>query len=167
MNVSFGRSPQCTASYSSYLANGGAVTTEYDVQTLIVSGSSVSVFDIYDPSAGITAGITLIGPTTSLFTDSPIVWTKNIVDGCCGVCTVYFEQVEVSYWPVASANTACLQSIDPFYKTYTAADPNPDSRPASNTANIPIPFPTITARAVAPLSNATQASYTVGPDGFT
>lgn len=59
---------------------------------------------------------------------------------CCGQCTVYFSMVDVMYWPVAGANTACLNS---------AASGGVVSSPAT----------------VRPSNNS--ISTTVGPDGFT
>ena len=59
---------------------------------------------------------------------------------CCGVCTVYFSTVDVLYWPLVGANTACLDSD------------NSAGKPAS-LATIP------------PTNNS--VSTTVGPDGFT
>ena len=29
---------------------------------------------------------------------------------CCGICMVYVSLVDVYYWPVSGANTACLGS---------------------------------------------------------
>ena len=59
---------------------------------------------------------------------------------CCGVCTVYFSTVDVLYWPLAGANTACLD------KGNSAGKP-------SSLATIP------------PTNNS--VSTTVGSDGFT
>jgi len=59
---------------------------------------------------------------------------------CCGQCTVYFSMVDVMYWPVPGANTACL---------------NGDSISGMNTALATIP----------PSNNS--ISTTIGPDGFT
>ena len=60
--------------------------------------------------------------TTSIFTapaTSYSTWTRqqkpqlNPYDDhrpCCGMCTVYVSLVDVYYWPVSGANTACLGS---------------------------------------------------------
>ena len=58
--------------------------------------------------------LTFTTPTTSYST-----WTRqqtpqlNPYDPdrpCCGMCTVYVSLVDVYYWPVPGANTACLGS---------------------------------------------------------
>ena len=60
--------------------------------------------------------------TTSIYTapeTSYSTWTRqqkpqlNPYDDhrpCCGMCTVYVSLVDVYYWPVSGANTACLGS---------------------------------------------------------
>jgi len=59
---------------------------------------------------------------------------------CCGQCTVYFSMVDVLYWPVPDANTACLNT--------------------GTNAGVK------SALATVPASN-NSISTTVGPDGFT
>ena len=61
--------------------------------------------------------------TTSTYTAATTVyttWTRQQVPQlnpymgdsrpCCGMCTVYFSLVDVWYWPVPGANTACLEN---------------------------------------------------------
>ena len=165
--LSFKRSPQCTASWLSVIAEH-PVTVERDVQTLIIPDSKISVFDIIDSKAGAPAGVTLTGPITTLFTDSPFTYSHDKYDACCGVCSVGFAAVNVKYWPVSSSVTDCLRSIDPYYSTFTDGF-NPgqfDTRPASNTRNIPIPYPTLAPRTLISMNNASRLSYAVGSDGF-
>lgn len=42
---------------------------------------------------------------------------------CCGMCTVYFSLVDIFYWPVPGANTACLDNTTTY-----------DSSPVSSSA---------------------------------
>lgn len=166
--LSFKRSPQCTASRLSVLADQ-PVTTETKVQTLIVSESNTRFFHIIDPKAGATAGVTLTGPITTLFTDSPMTYSQDTDGDCCGRCSIFFAAVEVKYWPASSSVTDCLQSIDPFYSTNTNTN-NPgkyDTRPASNTGNIPIAYPSLAPRVPTPTNNASLLRYMVDSDGLT
>ena len=158
-NLSFAQSPECTASWASRLAGGGGETTDIEVQTLIISESSTSVFQFIgvDINGVSHDGITLTGPTTSLITAAPTVKTLGKYDGCCGQCSIYFHSVDVYYWPEPSSNTACLKSISPYFSTQQvfAAE---DTRIASNAKPI-------TARAEIPTNGA--RGYTVDSDGFT
>ena len=93
--------------------------------------------------------------TTSTYTAATTVyttWTRQQVPQlnpylgdsrpCCGMCTVYFSLVDVWYWPVPGANTACLENA-------TTSNLGATSSPA-----------------VASPPNDT-ISTAVGPDGFT
>lgn len=60
---------------------------------------------------------------------------------CCGMCTVYFSLVDVLYWPVPGANTACLDNA-------TTLGSGAVQSPA-------VVFP-----------HNLSASTTAGPDGF-
>lgn len=168
--LSFRRSPQCTASWLSVLA-AHPITTETMVQTLRISDSKTSFFNIIDPKAGATAGVTLTGPMTTLFTNSPFTYSHGKYDACCGHCSLFFVKVEVKYWPTSSSVTDCLQSIDPYWSTYTNTNGNfwekYDTRPASNTGNISIPYPSLAPRALTSMNNASMLSYMVDSDGFT
>ena len=155
----FAQSPECTASWLSRLAEGGGVTTDIEVQTLIISESSVSVFQFVgvDINGVSHDGITLTGPTTSLVTAAPMVGTLGKYDGCCGQCSIYVHSVDVFYWPEASSNTACLKSISPYFSTNQVFAPE-DTRIATNARPI-------TARAEVPMDGS--RSYIVDSDGFT
>ena len=59
---------------------------------------------------------------------------------CCGMCSVYISLVDVFYWPVSGANTACLSSISPI----TTQEPQISTSGGNNSMSI-----------------------AVGPDGFT
>ena len=93
--------------------------------------------------------------TTSTYTAATTVyttWTRQQVPQlnpyagdsrpCCGMCTVYFSLVDLWYWPVPGANTACLDNA-------TTSDSS-----------------TISSPAVVYHPNNT-VSTAVGPDGFT
>ena len=88
---------------------------------------------------------TATGPTTLWTTfkwaDSPQLRPYTEHPSCCGQCTVYFSRVQVNYWPVPGANTACLNSGIG------------SNNLASSLATVP------------PSNNS--VSTTVGPDGFT
>ena len=93
--------------------------------------------------------------TTSTYTAATTVyttWTRQQVPQlnpylgnsapCCGMCTVYFSLVDVWYWPVPGANTACLINS-------TSSD------------SVAISSPAVVS------SRNDTISTTVGPDGFT
>jgi len=88
---------------------------------------------------------TATGPTTLWTTyswaDYPQLQPYTDLPSCCGQCTVYFSRVEVNYWPVPGANTACLNS----------------GVGSNNLAS---------SLATVPPSNH-SVTTTVGPDGFT
>ena len=62
---------------------------------------------------------------------------------CCGMCTVYFSLVDVWYWPVPGADTACLDNVTMSDSVATSS------------------------LAVVPPSYSDTISTVVGPDGFT
>jgi len=109
----------------------GPTTTKYDLET--GEGEHIHI------------PFTATGPTTLWTTykwaDYPQIQPYTDPPSCCGQCTVYFSRVEVNYWPVPGANTACLNSAIGSNKI------------ASSLATVP------------PSNNS--VSTTVGPDGFT
>ena len=152
--TSAARGPQCTASWTSYLANNGSVSTFYDIWPFTVPASSV-----------LTLGnLVITGPTTYTATESTTLATYNQYDACCGRCSITFQNVDVYYWPVPTPNTACLASLDISeygYITETSyLNALPDTtRSASNTAHM------LTLRAEIP--DPTVQSYAIGPGGLT
>ena len=147
------RGPQCTASWISYLANNGSVSTIFQQWPFTIPASSVLTF-----------GDTLItGPTTYTATEIASTATYNQYDACCGRCSIIFQSVDVYYWPVPTPNTECLASIDTRYDYVTVTsflNAVPDTtRSASNTANL------LTLRAEIP--DPAMQSYAIGPGGHT
>ena len=167
--ISFGRSPQCTASWQSVLLQIHSVTTETDVETLVVSGTSVTVFDIFDPGAGVTAGLTLTGPTTTLFTALTQTFGLDDSNGCCGQCFIAFAEVQVRYFPVPGSNTACLSNISPTQNgvDQIARQASATTEAAESSGSSTAAYNTITDLAITPTGNISGQSYAVGPDGFT
>ena len=165
---SFRQSPQCTADQESILRLDHSITKETGVETLIVSGTSATVFDVFDPAAGITAGLTLTGPTTFHFPIYTITYSVNDYDGCCGQCFLSFEQVQVRYFPVPGTNTACLSDVSP---TTTEGDQIAEAAIkipsfASND-NATAKCSTMTSLATITTDRIPDQSYAIGLDGYT
>lgn len=109
----------------------GPTTTEYEFEA--GGGAYIHVpFTATGPTTLWTTFSTADYPQLQPYTDRP---------SCCGQCTVYFSRVDLHYWLVPGANTACLNS----------------GIGSNNLAS---------SLATVPPSNNT-VSTTVGPDGFT
>ena len=81
---------------------------------LAADGPTTEMVFISRSSSWFWTTLTFTAPVTSYTT-----WTRqqrpqlNAYDPyrpCCGMCTVYISLVDVYYWPVSGANTACLGS---------------------------------------------------------
>ena len=86
--ISYGRGPACTSAFLSYAAANPTITRTAK-------------------SAGI---ITLSnGQTTMTVIYSTIIETIGSSGVyCCGTCSLYFDNLQMLYWPAPHPNTACL-----------------------------------------------------------
>ena len=119
----FGRQAACTAAYSSFIATKPS-TTQTFAQVTTFTGSNGQITD------GIGFETLTMG-------------SGEMAGACCGSCSVYFDNIQVFYWPESEANTGCL-------KTATSG--------ANSSVN---PSHGIMARA-----EQTLASFMTGSDGF-
>ena len=86
--VSYGRDPECTSTFSSYAAtNPSTIITQTFLATITLSDGQTSRAVTY--------------ATTTL----PIASAPH----CCGICSLYFKDLQMLYWPASHPNTACLE----------------------------------------------------------
>lgn len=116
--ISYGREADCTSAFLSYAALHPSTT---------ITGKS--------------AGMTTLpnGQTTMTVLYTTITGALTYYPYCCGVCSIYFNNLQMLYWPAPHPNTACLGS--------TSAD---------------LDSTTISARTVA----LNQSVYATDPDGY-
>ena len=87
--ISYGRGPVCTSDYLSYAAAHPTITeTAKSAGIITMSNGQTTMTVLYT---------TIIGPINT--------------DGngyCCGICSIYFNNLQMLYWPALHPNTACL-----------------------------------------------------------
>ena len=85
--ISYGREPACTSAFLSYAAaNPWYTVTGKSAGTITLSDGQTTVAVVYS---------TLTLPITS-------------APHCCGTCSIYFNNLQMLYWPAPRPNTACL-----------------------------------------------------------
>lgn len=85
--ISYGREPACTSAFFSYAAaNPWYTVTAKSAGTITLSNGQTTVAVVYS---------TLTLPITS-------------AQHCCGICSIYFNNLQMLYWPALHPNTACL-----------------------------------------------------------
>ena len=85
--ISYGRDTACTSAFLSYAVSNPWITYTF-------------------PSAG---PITLPnGQTTVTVFYSTVTNPRTSAPHCCGVCSIYFDHLQMLYWPSPHPNTACL-----------------------------------------------------------
>ena len=86
--ISYGRDPECTSAFNSYAAtNPSTIYTGKFVATITLSNGQTSRAVAY---------------TTATL---PIASAPH----CCGICSLYFKDLQMLYWPASHPNTACLE----------------------------------------------------------
>ena len=85
--ISYGRGPDCTSAFLSYAALHPSTT-----------GTAKSAGMITLPN-----GQTTMTVLYTTFTNAVTSWPH-----CCGVCSLYFNNLQMLYWPSPHPNTACL-----------------------------------------------------------
>lgn len=160
--ISFGRSPQCTVSWDSYIKKlGGSYVTKIttvQAETALTTGMD----GFFIPYVGdITTRITKTGVFQVTATLTETVYGYN--DPCCGHCSIYYESVNVRYWPVASSNTDCVGN-----SSYYGTNFNLKRSPMTEGPNsYPPRHQHLAPRGASPVHNVSHAGYDIGPDGFT
>ena len=95
--IQYGRGPECTSAYLSYTAaNPTHFATAKSAGTITLPNGQTTVSVIYTT-------ITYIGP-----------FSKG--EYCCGICSLYFDHLQMLYWPAAHPNTACFGKLSDDYK---------------------------------------------------
>ena len=85
--ISYGREPACTSAFNAYAAANPSTTyTDKAVGTITLSD----------------------GQTTQAVVYSTITWPMTTAPHCCGTCSLYFNNLQMLYWPAPHPNTACL-----------------------------------------------------------
>lgn len=85
--ISYGREPACTSAFNAYAAANPSTTyTAKAVGTITLSN----------------------GQTTKAVVYSTITWPMTTAPHCCGTCSLYFNNLQMLYWPASHPNTACL-----------------------------------------------------------
>lgn len=121
--ASFGRQSACTAAYSSFIATK-PMTTQTFAQVTTFTGSNGQI-------------------TNGIGFETLTMGSGDMAGACCGSCNVYFNNIQVFYWPESEANTGCLKTA--------ASGANSSATPSHG----------ITARA-----EPTLVSFVTGSDGF-
>ena len=98
--ISYGREPDCTSAFLSYAA--------------------------LHPSTTITAksaGMTTLpnGQTTITVLYTTITGALTSYQHCCGVCSIYFNNLQMLYWPAPHPNTACLGNTSAYLDSTTSS----------------------------------------------
>lgn len=88
--ISFGRQPACTAAYSSFIATKPK-TTQTFAQVTTFTGSNGQI-------------------TNGIGFDTMTLGSGQMAGFCCGSCSLYFDDIQVIYWPESEANTGCLKT---------------------------------------------------------
>lgn len=87
--ISYGRAPACTSDYLSYAAAHPTITeTAKSAAIITLSNGQTTIAVVYT---------TIIGPIDT-----------SIGNECCGICSLYFNNLQMLYWPALHPNTACL-----------------------------------------------------------
>ncbi|KAL9120012.1 MAG: hypothetical protein Q9187_003434, partial [Circinaria calcarea] len=121
--VSYGRQPACTAAYSSFIATKPNTTQTFAQVTTFTGGNGQ-----------ITNGIGFQTRTRG---------SGQMAGFCCGSCSLYFNNVQVIYWPESEANTGCLKTVTT--KAHSSATRSHD---------------------ITPRAQPTLGSFMTGSDGF-
>lgn len=85
--LSYGRGPACTSDFLSYAAANPSLTQ-----------TAKSVTTITLPNGQATAVVVYTTYTESI----------GLGNQCCGRCSIFFNNLQMLYWPAAHPNTACL-----------------------------------------------------------
>ena len=105
--ISYGRNPACTSAFNSYAAANPLITqTAKSAGTITLSNGQTTV---------------VVGYTT-------LTMPMTEKTHCCGECSIYFNNLQMLYWPALHPNTACLGkpsvSINSTSASVGAAAPN-------------------------------------------
>lgn len=85
--ISYGRQPACTSDFFSYAAANPSTT---------VTPRWATFFTLTN------------GQTTVAVSYSTVLWPMTSEPHCCGRCSIYFNNLQMLYWPALHPNTACL-----------------------------------------------------------
>ena len=152
-NVTYRESDQCTSDYWSFWSKNGG---KLDVSTVIDQYTLTGMPEITTSFEPVTRTLTA--------TEGPSL-------GCCGPCMVFFELLDLFYFPMEGQNTSCLPYITETKASFY--NPGVDTRSAVNTDGAVLkrsPKMAITSLAVLPRRdshNLSEPMTAVGPDGFT
>ena len=103
--ISYGRGPDCTSAFLSYAALHPSTT---------ITAKSAGMTTLPDGQTTITVLYTTLTDALTSF------------QYCCGVCSLYFNNLQMLYWPAPHPNTACLgkMSVDLNSTTTSAGTVN-------------------------------------------
>lgn len=85
--ISYGRQPACTSDFFSYAAANPSTT---------VTPRWATFFTLTN------------GQTTVAVSYSTVLWPMTSEPHCCGRCSIYFNNLQMLYWPALHPNTARL-----------------------------------------------------------
>lgn len=88
--ASFGRQAACTAAYSSFIATK-LTTTQTFTQVTAFTGSNGQI-------------------TNGIGFETLTLGSGEMAGACCGSCSIFFDNIQVFYWPESEANTGCLKT---------------------------------------------------------
>ena len=101
--ASYARLPACTAKQKALIEAHPNSTSTYYI-TYTASGSTT----ITGQGLG-TAALTFTGPSTNTHAYMTVTERQpSPAEACCGVCAIYFNNVQLFYWPAPGAVTECL-----------------------------------------------------------